>query len=208
MSRRNLCCRCQRPASVCICCWATPLHNAVELLILQHPLEVNNAKNTIRLVQLSLSQCQLVIGEQFDPEWLAVRLAEGDKLNLLLYPPTAESQSLGLLPTPPLPDLGLYKPEQLRLVLLDATWRKSRKQLYLNPALQRLPRLNLDDCPPSTYRIRKAQAPHQLSSLEALVYALQRLEAAPDKYAPLLEAFDGFVDQQLARRLTSEAQRN
>lgn len=198
--RRSRCSICHRPSNACICGWITPINNRVELLILQHPLEVNNAKNTAGLAQLSLSHSHLAVGEQFDENWLKARLAEGNKLNLLLYPPTTESESLGLLPAPPLPDLTRYQPEQLRLILLDATWRKSRKQLYLNPTLQGLPRLALEQCPPSAYRIRKAQAPHQLSSLEALVYALQTLEQNPDKYLPLLAAFEGFVNQQLAWR--------
>ena len=84
-------------------------------------------------------------------------------------------------------------------MVLDATWRKSRKMLYLNPALQRLPRLALQDVPPSAYRIRKAHAPHQLSTLEAAAHALAQLEANPVYYQPLLSAFDGFVQQQAAK---------
>ncbi len=60
---------------------------------------------------------------------------------------------------------------QLRLVVLDGTWRKSRKMLYLNPLLQALPRLPLVDLPALQYRIRKAQQAHQLSSFEASVAA-------------------------------------
>jgi len=80
--------------------------------------------------------------------------------------------------------------------VLDATWRKSRKMLYLNPALQALPRLALVDAAPSNYRIRKAHAPHQLSSLEAAARALGQLEGGGERYQALLDAFDGFVSQQ------------
>jgi len=83
-------------------------------------------------------------------------------------------------------------------VVLDATWRKSRKMLYLNPALQALPRLALVDVAPSNYRIRKAHAPHQLSSLEAAAQALAQLEGNDAAFHPLFEAFDGFVQQQAA----------
>jgi DTW domain-containing protein YfiP len=68
--------------------------------------------------------------------------------------------------------------------------------LYLNPALQRLPRLALSDVAPSSYRIRKAHAPHQLSSLEAAAQALGQLEGDGGRYGALLDAFDGFVSQQ------------
>jgi DTW domain-containing protein YfiP len=62
--------------------------------------------------------------------------------------------------------------------------------------LQRLPRLALSDLPPSAYRIRKAHAPDQLSSLEAAAYALSQLEKRPELYKPLFAAFDAFVEQQ------------
>jgi DTW domain-containing protein len=90
----------------------------------------------------------------------------------------------------------LQQPERLRLVLLDATWRKSRKMLYLNSLLQGLPRLALHDLPPSNYRIRKAHAPDQLSSLEAAAYALSQLENRPTHYQTLFDGFDAFVEQQ------------
>ena len=66
----------------------------------------------------------------------------------------------------------------LRLVLLDGTWRKSRKMLWANPLLQALPRLALHHVPASRYAIRKAHAPHQLSTLEATQQALRHLEPA------------------------------
>ena len=70
--------------------------------------------------------------------------------------------------------------------------------LYLNPGLQDLPRLALHDVPASAYRIRKAHAPHQLSTLEAAAVALAQLEGDAGQYRPLLQAFDGFVQQQAA----------
>jgi DTW domain-containing protein YfiP len=70
--------------------------------------------------------------------------------------------------------------------------------LYLNPLLQGLPRLALQGMPASHYRIRKAHAPDQLSTLEAAAYALMRLDGGEARFAPLIAAFDGFVAQQAA----------
>ena len=83
--------------------------------------------------------------------------------------------------------------EALRLVVLDGTWRKSRKMLYRNPGLQQLPRLALQDLPPGRYAIRKAQAPDQLSSFEAAALALARLhawEAGHPAWVQLLQSFE------------------
>jgi len=195
-ARRARCPVCLRAQASCICAWIAPVPHSVEVLILQHPLEVANAKGSARLLHLSLPHSRLVSGEQFDPAELASLLA--GKHNLLLYPDTPDDRSLGMAPPPAFDAALLAEPSQLRLVVLDGTWRKSRKMLYLNAALQRLPRLPLRAVPPSHYLIRKAQAPDQLSTLEATCYALTQLEGDTERFAPLITAFDGFVAQQLS----------
>ena len=73
----------------------------------------------------------------------------------------------------------------MRLFLLDGTWRKSRLLLHRNPWLQTLPRLALNEAPHSAYTIRRAQATHQLSTLEAAQLALGQLEGDAEHFAPL-----------------------
>ena len=195
-AKRARCPACLRAVSSCICRWIAPVSHAVEVLILQHPLEVHNAKGSARLLHLSLPNSRMLTGEQFAPDVLAGLLA--GKHNVLLYPDTPGDRSLGIAPPPALDPATLLDPTQLRLVVLDATWRKSRKMLYMNPPLQQLPRLPLRDTPASHYLIRKAHAPDQLSSLEATCYALMQLEQDAARFVPLITAFDGFVAQQLS----------
>ena len=195
-SRRKRCPACLRAEASCICRWIAPVVHAVEVLLLQHPLEVHNAKGSARLLHLSLPNSRLLTGEHFAPDTLAALLA--GKHNVLLYPDTPGDRSLGIAPPPALDPATLLDPAQLRLVVLDATWRKSRKMLYLHPLLQQLPRLPLRDTPASHYLIRKAHAPDQLSTLEATCYALMQLEQGAERFAPLITAFDGFVAQQLS----------
>ena len=166
MKKRLNCPRCLRPCSHCFCPLVQPVACGVELLILQHPLEHGHAKNTARLLHLCLPGSRLEVGECFAPAQLAQWLAAADKRSVLLYPPSAPDPQLPLHAPPALPALWVQAAQlqQLRLVVLDGTWRKSRKMLYLNPLLQALPRLPLVDLPASQYRIRKAQQAHQLSS--------------------------------------------
>lgn len=195
-AKRARCPSCLRAESSCICRWITPVAHAVDVLILQHPLEVHNAKGSARLLHLSLPNSRMLTGEQFAPDTLAALLA--DKHTVLLYPDTPGDRSLGIAPPPALDLATLLDPARLQLVVLDATWRKSRKMLYLNPRLQQLPRLPLRDTPASHYLIRKAHAPDQLSTLEATCYALMQLEQDAPRFVPLITAFDGFVAQQLS----------
>lgn len=201
-TQRFSCATCLRPQSACICQWITPIAHEVEVLILQHPLEVTNAKGSARLLHLSLPQSRLVTGEVFDAQaWLTAPLktqaaADKPRHNILLYP-----QAQGMPAPPVLAPALLRDPSQLRLIVLDGTWRKSRKMLYLNPLLQQMPRLALQGLPASRYRVRKAHGPDQLSTLEATCAALMQLERSVDKFQPLLTAFDGFVAQQMAYRV-------
>jgi DTW domain-containing protein len=209
---RPVCSVCLRAQSTCICQWTTPTAHTVEVLILQHPMEVHNAKGSARLLHLSLPHSRMETGEAFEEaalqvwlteSWTPHSLQQGDaevlpKQAVLLYPESPAGDAPGL-PTPPALDPAvLQNPSQLRLVVLDGTWRKSRKMLYLNPLLQQLPRLALQGMPTSRYRIRAAHKPDQLSTLEATCAALAQVEGSAAPFLPLLAAFDGFVAQQLA----------
>ena len=198
LGKRLACTTCLRPRSACICQWITPVVHPVEVLILQHPLEVDNPKGSARLLHLSLPRSRLVTGEVFDlPDLLAG--AGGVKHNLLLYPQTPQNQPTQIAPGQLAPG-ALNDPARLRLVVLDGTWRKSRKMLYAHALLQQLPRLALQGVGASHYLIRKAHRPDQLSTLEAACAALAQLHGGIEPLQPLLDAFDGFVDQQMGYR--------
>ena len=189
---RPTCPQCLRPQATCICHWVTPTPPTCEVLILQHPLEEHHAKNSARLLHLSLPGSRMVVGEMFDDAALQALMPQ-PRYTVLLYPPTAYE---GHAVPAALDPAQLRDPSQVRLVVLDATWRKSRKMLHQSPALQRLPRLALADVPAPRYAIRKAHQPGQLSTLEAGCAALAQLEGDAVRWQPLLAAFDGFVAQQ------------
>jgi len=203
--KRIVCFSCLRPQPTCICGWMRPTAHAVEVLILQHPLEAKHTKGSARLLHLSLPHSRLVIGEVFDEQELETLLdapfAPGvqHKQSILLYPETPDDAGIALPATPV--DVARVDPAGLRLVVLDGTWRKSRKMLYANSRLQSLPRLVLHNVPASQYLIRKAHGAHQLSTLEATCHALMQLEGDEARYSPLLDAFRGFVAQQLSHRI-------
>ncbi len=188
---RLRCAACLRPQGGCICRWVTPTAHETGVLILQHPLEVDHAKNSARLLHLSLPCSRMLTGECFDEAGLRDAL-QGPEYVVLLYPQTPDDAA------PVLDPIQLNDAARVLLVVLDGTWRKSRRMLHRSPLLQQLPRLSLEDVPASGYRIRKAHKPGQLSTLEATCAALAQLEGHAEKYHPLLKAFDGFVAQQLA----------
>jgi DTW domain-containing protein YfiP len=165
---------------------------ATEVLILQHPLEVGHAKNSAGLLHLCLANSRTVVGEAFDAAVLQDLMQE-PRYTVLLYPLSDDPAHAA----PALLDAArIADPAHVRLVVLDATWRKSRKMLHLSPWLQSLPRLSLDDSHVSGYSIRKAHKPGQCSTLEATCAALTQIQGDAPRYMPLLQAFKGFVAQQ------------
>jgi len=164
-------------------------------LLLQHPSEVNHALNTARLAALGLNNAQLVVGEVFDD------------LATLLSPPGYQARLL--FPADDAEPLQTYTPsaQPLLLVVPDGTWRKARKLLHLNPLLAALPRVTLAGERVSRYRLRKAPSPGALSTVEAIVQALQVLEA-PASFDALLKPFDALIEGQIAAMGEAVYQRN
>lgn len=177
---RPRCPRCERPAATCLCATlpVPPLAHRTPLLILQHPAEAGHAKNTAAFLTLGLQHARLLRGEVFDAGVVA------PPGTALLYPGEGR-------PTAPA--------DVSRLLLLDGSWRQSRRLLAANPWLAALPRLSLPAAP-GRYAIRRAHRPGQLSTLEAGLQALALLEGGPERFAPLWTAFDAFVHAALSRR--------
>jgi DTW domain-containing protein YfiP len=195
---RTACARCLRPQSTCLCALARPTAHRTEVLVLQHPQEQRQAKNSVALLRLSLAHCEVIVGERFAPEALQALLQRPGWDTRLLYPDVPASPAPAPAPSSA-PETTAATP--LRLVVIDATWRKSLRMLLEHPALAALPRLSLDAPGPTRYRaIRAARRADQVSTLEATVQALAMLEGASFDAAPLLDAFDRFVAGVAARQ--------
>ncbi len=192
---RPQCSRCLRPATHCLCALIPSLDSRTRVLLLQHPSEVNHALNTARLAARGLNNAQLVVGEVFED------------LSTLLNPPGFQARLL--FPADEAQPLQAYVPgeQPLLLVVPDGTWRKARKMLHLNPLLAALPRVTLAEGSVSRYRLRKAPGPGALSTVEAIVQALQVLEA-PASFEPLLKPFEALIEGQIAAMGDEVFQRN
>jgi len=194
--RRPVCGRCLRPQATCLCALVRPTAHRTEVLVLQHPQEQRQAKNSVAMLRLSLAHCEVVVGDRFSPAVLEGLLQRPGRTTQLLYPDVPAA------PAPAGPAAGT----PLRLVVIDATWRKSLRMLLEHPALAALPRLSLHAPAPTRYRaIRAARRADQVSTLEATVQALAMLEGPSFEAAPLLEAFGRFVADVAARQRTPDA---
>ena len=196
MSRAQ-CPRCLRPQTHCLCALIPQLDSRTRVLLLQHPSEVGHALNTARLADLGLLNAELRVGEVFED------------LATLLNPPGYQARLL--FPAEDAQLIGTARPSDASLpwllVVPDGTWRKARKLLHLNPLLAQLPRVTLPEGAVSRYRLRKAPGPGALSTLEAIVQALEILET-PTSFAPLLRPFEALIEGQIEAMGADTYQRN
>ncbi|MBD1586905.1 tRNA-uridine aminocarboxypropyltransferase [Pseudomonas typographi] len=187
---RPRCSRCQRPPGHCLCALLPSLASRTRVLVLQHPSETHHALNTGRLAALGLANAALKVGEQFAPGLWEQRG----------YTPCVLFPGDGAEP------LRAGGPPRL-LIVPDGTWRKARKLLHLNPTLAALPRVALSEPGPSNYRLRKAPGPDALATIEAIVQALETLEA-PASFQALLRPFEALIDGQIQAMGTATFARN
>lgn len=200
---RVLCQQCQRPEKACICTFTVHIDNDIPVLVLQHPSEVKQSKGTVSLLQQSLSQCQVIVGEDFtDNEILAQYLTRYADSIALLYP---SEQALELNASLSVVNSKLaIKPDENTeneadklnkikcIIILDGTWKKAYRMYMLNPNLHTINHIALPQGIESLYQIRKTKKDGALSSLEACCHALARLENKSQKYQILLNSFIQF----------------
>src|SRR5690554_6011327 len=203
-SSRPRCEHCRRPVSHCLCAHISVIDNHTQVLILQHPDEAKHPMNTARLAVLGLRHANLLVGETF-PDLDDQLVLAGDAV--LLFPAKDESASEkakktlvteedAVQPATCPPQEASSAQSKARLLIVpDGTWRKARRIVNANTALQALPRLSLHSAEASEYIVRRAREPHALSTIEAIVHALGILEPAQD-FRPLLKPFHVMVEQQ------------
>ena len=189
---------CARPQAQCLCSLIPRLWPPTQLLVIQHPDEASHALNTARLLVPGLVNAHLLITENLQeyPAWMR-RLQDPQWRNELLFP---GERAQVLAPAP-----ADVRPR--RLVLLDGTWRKARKLLYLNPILQSLPQVRLASGLSSRYRLRKAPSADALSTIEAGAEALSLLHTGFERDR-LLAPFEALIDGQISAMGEQRYQRN
>lgn len=200
--KRLHCQRCLRPFTACLCAAlpAEPITNRWSAHILQHVQERNHALNTARIAALGLQQCELhAVNDAAVETTLAPALLASLANALLIYPGDNSTDVSQLVAA----DI-----EGRPLLLLDASWRKSRRLLLGSPWLQQLPRISVALPAASRYRIRREPEPGYCSSLEALCHVLGTLEGDHPRYQPLLAAMDVMVNQQIERMGEATYRRN
>lgn len=195
--KRELCGRCERPLSVCLCegleCHPAP----VDIVLLQTPSERKHPLNTGRLVKLGVDGCRVIVGEDFSASKELDDLLDKARDRAWLLYPGEHSVSPQTLVAQEKQQSSSKAAVKAVVIVLDATWRKSRKMLHLCPRLQTLPRVSLPESSVSRYRIRKVPGDGFISTVEATVALLAETGHLPEACQQMLDAFERMVQLQI-----------
>lgn len=191
-SKRQKCEQCQYPLVNCLCEAITQQPCQHQVIILQHPSESKNAKNTARLVKLAIDNSQIIQGEtaeDFSELQAYLTTIEKDKI-LIIYPSDTAI------------DISQYQQhhnlsdQTMTLVFIDGSWRKAHKIMALNPWLLSYQAAKFSAPPTSRYVIRKAPRIDSLATIEAVAYTLEQLDQTDP--SPLLSLFDAMIRRYLS----------
>ena len=165
---RQMCYRCNRPASHCLCPQIQPVETDTIFIILMHPKEYKRIKNnTGRLTHLSLPNSKLFVGVDFTKhKALNTILNDPDNHACVLFP-SSDSQ--------PLDQVTLPKDKKLVLILIDATWDSAKPILRHSKNLHALPKLSFTHTKTSAYHFKRQPFVQALSTIESTHTVLEIL---------------------------------
>ena len=182
---RTLCKHCNFSINTCICSAITNINNKVTVIILQHPSEEKIAKNTAKLLNLCLTDCQIIKGENNDDFSILKTLPVSS--TVLLYP---NEHAVNLDDSAEQPNVKNIT----HLIVVDGTWKKAYKILQLTTLLNQFKTVSFKQLPKNRYAIRKAPRADSLSTLEAVAHSLFLIEQLNP--APLYNALNELIQKQ------------
>lgn len=182
---RTLCNHCNFALNTCICSAITNINNNVTVIILQHPSEEKIAKNTAKLLNLCLTDCQIIKGENNDDFSILKSLPVNS--TVLLYP---NENAINLDDNTKQASINNIT----HLIVVDGTWKKAYKILQLTPLLNQFKTVSFKQLPKNRYAIRKAPRADSLSTLEAVAHSLLLIEQLDS--APLYNVLDELIQKQ------------
>ncbi|MFK7992375.1 MAG: tRNA-uridine aminocarboxypropyltransferase [Sandaracinaceae bacterium] len=184
VSARAHCYTCDKVKRLCLCERIARVDNRTPVHIVQHRNEHRHPFGTVRIARLGLSNMTLdVVRDENDP---------------LSLPDDAAI----LFPDPGAPVLSEMPVEERprRLIVVDGTWALASQLRRHHPALAGRAAVTLPPGPPSRYRLRSEPSPEAISTLEAIVRALEVLEPETRGLGGLIDAFDALNEDQLEVR--------
>ena len=156
------CPRCWIRHEFCLCAEIPQIPTRTKIVIVRHMREADKSTGTARIAGLALPNSAMIdFGEESAPvDEEVTPFVEGA---WLLFPPEDDS------PPPP------ATPPKC-LIVIDGTWRQTRRMLKKLPSLANVPRMALPAKEAAPLRLRESTSADNRSTLEAIADGLTVLE--------------------------------
>jgi DTW domain-containing protein YfiP len=208
---------CRKPPTLCVCAGIEPFANRIEIVILQHPQEQDRELGTARLALRHFVKARLAVGLSWpNLARLVGRPAEARRWGVLYLGPARLDGAVR--PITMLDRKGQILPSQDEalaelegIILLDGSWSQAKALWWRNAWMLKARRIVLNTGTPSRYgRLRQEPRGDSVSTLEALAFAMARLEQTPEIETRLLASFEALLrryrEVRLARPAADRAQ--
>lgn len=157
--------------SVCICELIPRIETDTHLVLILHQLESRKTTNTGCLATRCLPNSRIVMRGQGEPVPNEKLWPETHQPVLLF--PCAGAQPLTRVMARQPPDAKPFA-----LIVPDGTWTQAARARRRIPCLTQIPAVTIAADGPSMYRLRTANEPGQVCTMEAIALALEQLEGS------------------------------
>ena len=177
------CPRCWILQAHCICGDVPTVKTRTEVVVVRHERESWKSTGTARIAALAMPNLRILdFGEDAEPARGALPEEVAGGAHLLF--PTDEVTPFG---------------EVKRLILLDGTWRQTRRMYVKLPALHPVPKFSLPQKQAKVLRLRDSKFEDGRSTLEAIAEAIALLEG-DEVAAPLHALHAAYVERVFRAR--------
>ena len=166
---REVCYKCYRPQSSCMCQYIEPLKTNTRFVILMHPKEFKRTRNgTGHFTNLSLKKCTLFVGVDFTAhQEINQMINDPHNTCYVLYP---HEKSINLNEEV----IGAQE-KQTVIFLIDATWPCSRAMLTASPNIDALEKVSFTHTEVSGFKFKQQPKEYCLSTMESTLCVLKLL---------------------------------
>lgn len=197
MNSREVCFKCYRPKSSCMCSHIQRIETKTKFVILMHPKEFRKTKNgTGHFTNLTLKNSEIYIGIDFTNHKRVNEIIENKDTNSYVLYPGDESIDLNTN------TIGSTDKTNV-IFIIDATWPCSKKMLRLSHNLKDLPRVSFQYTKKSDFKIKTQPNQYCLSTIESTLCVLMLLtkhnleNISQKEFDNFLNPFSKMVDYQI-----------
>lgn len=169
MISRDVCFRCYRPQTSCMCEFIKPIDTNTKFVILMHPKEYRKTKNgTGHLTNLTLKNSEIHIGIDFTNHKRVNEIINNSKYNSYVLYPGVNSIELNTQ------KIGTNGKQNV-IFIIDSTWPCSKKILRLSSNLASLPKVSFQYQKESGFKFKTQPSLYCLSTIESVCCVLEFL---------------------------------